>query len=34
MKRLVLAGLGALAVVTMMGAASAADMPRRQAMPA
>ncbi len=34
MKRLVLAGLGALAVVTMMGAANAADLPRRQAMPA
>jgi len=34
MKRLVLAGLGALAVVTMTGAANAADMPRRQAMPA
>ena len=34
MKRLVLAGRGALAVVTMIGAASAADMPRRQAMPA
>ncbi len=34
MKRLVLAGLGALAVVTMTGAANAADMQRRQAMPA
>src|ERR1019366_2248591 len=34
MKRLVLAGLGALAVVTMMGSANAADMPRRHAMPA
>lgn len=34
MKRVVLAGLSALAVVTMMGAANAADMPRRQAMPA
>ncbi len=34
MKRLVLAGLGALAVVTMMGAANAADLPRRHAMPA
>ncbi len=34
MKRLVLAGLGALAVVTMMGAANAADLPRRQAAPA
>ena len=29
MKRLILAGLGALAVVTMMGSANAADMPRR-----
>ena len=34
MKRLVLAGLGGLGVVTMMGAANAADLPRRQAMPA
>jgi outer membrane immunogenic protein len=34
MKRLVLATLGALAVVTMMGAANAADIQRRQAMPA
>jgi outer membrane immunogenic protein len=33
MKRLVLAGISALAVVTMMNAANAADMPRRQAMP-
>jgi outer membrane immunogenic protein len=33
MKRLVLAGLGALAVMTMVGSASAADLPRRQAMP-
>lgn len=33
MKRVVLAGIGALAVVTMMGAANAADLPRRQAMP-
>jgi outer membrane immunogenic protein len=33
MKRLVLAGIGALAVVTMTGAANAADMPRRAAMP-
>jgi len=33
MKRLVLAGVAALATVTMMGAASAADMGRRQAMP-
>jgi outer membrane immunogenic protein len=30
MKRLILAGLGALAVVTTMGSANAADMPRRQ----
>ena len=29
MKRLILAGLGALAVVTTMGSANAADMPRR-----
>jgi len=34
MKRLVLAGLGALAVVTVIGSANAADLPRRQAMPA
>ena len=34
MKRLVLAGLGALVVVTMMGSANAADMQRRHAMPA
>jgi outer membrane immunogenic protein len=34
MQRLVLAGLGALAVVTMTGAANAADLPRRHAMPA
>jgi outer membrane immunogenic protein len=34
MKRLVLAGIGALAVLTTMGAANAADMERRQAMPA
>jgi outer membrane immunogenic protein len=33
MKRLVLASIGALAVVTTMGAANAADMQRRQAMP-
>jgi outer membrane immunogenic protein len=33
MKRLVLAGLGALAMVTMMDAANAADLPRRHAMP-
>jgi outer membrane immunogenic protein len=33
MKRLVLAGVGALAVMTMIGAANAADMPRRHAMP-
>ena len=33
MKRLVLAGIGALAVVTMMGSANAADIQRRQAMP-
>ena len=33
MKRLVLAGVSAIAVVTMMGAANAADMPRRHAMP-
>jgi len=34
MKRVVLAGMGALAVMSMLGAASAADLPRRQAMPA
>jgi outer membrane immunogenic protein len=34
MKRLVLAGVSAIAVVTMMGSANAADMPRRSAMPA
>lgn len=34
MKRLVLASLGTLAVVTTMGVANAADLPRRQAMPA
>jgi outer membrane immunogenic protein len=34
MKRLVLAGLGTLAVVTMMGSANAADLPRQRAMPA
>ncbi|HEY4982924.1 MAG TPA: outer membrane protein [Pseudolabrys sp.] len=33
MKRVVLAGISALAVVTMMGAANAADIQRRQAMP-
>lgn len=33
MKRLVLAGVSALALVTMMGAANAADLPRRNAMP-
>ncbi len=33
MKRLVLAGIGALAVMTMMGPANAADIARRQAMP-
>src|SRR5690554_4792716 len=34
MKRVILAGLGALAMVSMMGAANAADMARRpQAMP-
>jgi len=33
MKRVILAGIGALALVTMMGAANAADLPRRQAMP-
>jgi outer membrane immunogenic protein len=33
MKRLVLAGVGALALVSMLGAASAADLGRRQAMP-
>ena len=34
MKRLILASVGALAVVTMMGSANAADIQRRQAMPA
>ena len=34
MKRLVLAGVSAIAVVTMMASAHAADMPRRHAMPA
>jgi outer membrane immunogenic protein len=34
MKRLVLASIGALAVVTTMGSANAADIARRQAMPA
>lgn len=34
MKRLVLAGLGALAVATIVSAAHAADLPRRHAMPA
>ncbi len=34
MKRLVLAGVGALAIMTTMGAANAADISRRQAMPA
>jgi outer membrane immunogenic protein len=33
MKRLVFASVGALAVVTMMGSANAADLPRRNAMP-
>src|SRR5665213_1740413 len=33
MKRLVLASIGALAVMTMMGPANAADIARRQAMP-
>ena len=33
MKRLVLAGVGALAVMTLLGSANAADLPRRQAMP-
>ena len=33
MKRVVLSGISALAVVTMMGAANAADIQRRQAMP-
>src|ERR1700676_2033331 len=33
MKRLVLAGIGALALATTMNAANAADMERRQAMP-
>jgi outer membrane immunogenic protein len=34
MKRFVLAGVGALAVMTAMGSANAADIQRRQAMPA
>ena len=33
MKRVILAGIGALAVMMMMGAANAADIQRRQAMP-
>ena len=33
MKRLILAGVAAVATVTMMGAANAADIARRQAMP-
>lgn len=33
MKRVILAGIGALAMVSMMGAANAADLPRRQVMP-
>jgi outer membrane immunogenic protein len=33
MKRVILAGVSALAVVTMMSAANAADLPRRAAMP-
>lgn len=33
MKRGVLAGMGALAMVTLVGAANAADLPRRHAMP-
>jgi len=33
MKRLVLAGIGALAVMTAMGSANAADLPHRHAMP-
>jgi len=33
MKRFLLAGLGALALTTMLGSANAADLPRRQAMP-
>ncbi|HEX3440540.1 MAG TPA: outer membrane protein [Pseudolabrys sp.] len=33
MKRVILAGVSALAVVTMMGAANAADLPIRQQMP-
>jgi len=34
MKRVILAGIGALAMFSMMGAANAADLPRRQVMPA
>ena len=33
MKRLVLAGIGALALVSTLGTANAADLPRREAMP-
>lgn len=33
MKRVILASIGALAMVSMMGTANAADLPRRQAMP-
>lgn len=33
MKRVILAGIGALALVSMTGMANAADLPRRQAMP-
>jgi outer membrane immunogenic protein len=33
MKRLILAGIGALAVITTIGSANAADIARRQAMP-
>jgi outer membrane immunogenic protein len=33
MKRIILAGVGALAMVSTMGAANAADLPRREAMP-
>lgn len=33
MKRLILAGIGTLAVMTLMGSANAADLPRRYAMP-
>jgi outer membrane immunogenic protein len=34
MKRVVLASMGALAIMTIMGAANASDLPRRHAMPA